>query len=101
MDPIPQPSPERIGFFTISEAQKITEGEGRIPHPDITVVPISTSADVLRYAEEVTRNVVVSDELFDRLRQKLTEEELVELAATVALANFTNRISETLRLELP
>jgi uncharacterized peroxidase-related enzyme len=57
--------------------------------------------DVLRYAEEVTRNVVVSDELFDRLRQKLTEEELVELAATVALANFTNRISETLRLELP
>jgi uncharacterized peroxidase-related enzyme len=57
--------------------------------------------DVLQYAEEVTRNVVVTDELADRLKQKLTERELVELAVVVALANFTNRISETLRLELP
>jgi uncharacterized peroxidase-related enzyme len=57
--------------------------------------------DVLRYAEEVTRNVIVSDELIDRLKQKISEQELVELAVTVALANFTNRISETLRLELP
>ncbi len=56
--------------------------------------------DVLQYAEEVTRSVVVSDELADRLKQKLTERELVELAVVVALANFTNRISETLRLEL-
>jgi uncharacterized peroxidase-related enzyme len=57
--------------------------------------------DVLQYAEEVTRNVIVTDELADRLKQKLTERELVELAVAVALANFTNRISETLRLELP
>jgi len=57
--------------------------------------------DVLQYAEEVTRNVVVSDDLVERLKQKLTEPELVELAVAVALANFTNRISETLRLELP
>ncbi len=57
--------------------------------------------DVLQYAEEATSNVIVSDELFDRLKQKLSERELVELAVTVALANFTNRISETLRLELP
>ena len=57
--------------------------------------------DVLQYAEEVTRNVIVSDDLIERLKQKLTERELVELAVTVALANFTNRISETLRLELP
>jgi uncharacterized peroxidase-related enzyme len=57
--------------------------------------------DVLGYADEVTRNVIVSDELVDRLKQKLSERELVELAVTVALANFTNRISETLRLDLP
>jgi uncharacterized peroxidase-related enzyme len=57
--------------------------------------------DVLQYAEEVTRNVAVSDDLAERLKQRLTEQELVELAVTVALANFTNRISETLRLELP
>lgn len=57
--------------------------------------------DVVRYTEEVTRNVAVSDEVIDRLRRKLSDRELVELAATVALANFTNRISGTLRLELP
>jgi uncharacterized peroxidase-related enzyme len=57
--------------------------------------------DVLRYTEEVTRNIVVSDEVIGRLKQKLSERELIELAVTVALANFTNRISETLRLELP
>jgi len=57
--------------------------------------------DVLQYAEEVTRKVIVSDDLVDRLKQRLSDRELVELAVTVALANFTNRISETLRLELP
>jgi uncharacterized peroxidase-related enzyme len=57
--------------------------------------------DVLCYTEEVTRNIVVSDEVIGRLKQKLSERELIELAVTVALANFTNRISETLRLELP
>jgi uncharacterized peroxidase-related enzyme len=57
--------------------------------------------DVLQYADEVTRNVAVSDELVERLKQNLSDRQLVELAVTVALANFTNRISETLRLELP
>jgi uncharacterized peroxidase-related enzyme len=57
--------------------------------------------DVIQYAEEVTRNVMVSDDLAERLKQELSDRQLVELAVTVALANFTNRISETLRLELP
>ncbi|MFO0892323.1 MAG: carboxymuconolactone decarboxylase family protein [Isosphaeraceae bacterium] len=57
--------------------------------------------DVLQYAEEVTRSVVVTEELMERLKRKLSDRQLVELAATVALANFTNRISETLQLELP
>jgi uncharacterized peroxidase-related enzyme len=57
--------------------------------------------DALQYADEVTRNVVVSDDVVERLKGKLSDRELVELAATVALANFTNRISETLGLELP
>lgn len=57
--------------------------------------------DVLRYAEEVTRTAKVSDELFDRLKQRLSERQLVELAMTVGLANLTNRITGTLRLELP
>jgi uncharacterized peroxidase-related enzyme len=57
--------------------------------------------DVLRYAEEVTRHINVSDALSDRLRQSLSDREFVELAMTVGIANFTNRVTETLRLELP
>jgi uncharacterized peroxidase-related enzyme len=57
--------------------------------------------DVLRYAEEVTRHVNVSDDLFARLKAKLSDRELVELAMTVGIANFTNRVTETLRFEMP
>jgi len=57
--------------------------------------------DVLLYAETVTRQVKVPDVLFERLRASLSDRELVELAMTVGIANFTNRLTETLRLELP
>src|SRR5262245_24508388 len=57
--------------------------------------------EVMRYAEEVTRHINVSDELLGRLKQKLSDRELVELAMTVGIANFTNRVTETLRMELP
>jgi AhpD family alkylhydroperoxidase len=57
--------------------------------------------DAIAYAEEVTRNVILDDDLAVRLKTKLSERDFLELAVTVALANFTNRISETLRLELP
>ena len=57
--------------------------------------------DVLRYAEEVTRHIEVSDALLERLHQKLSDREIVELAMTVGIANFTNRVTETLKLELP
>jgi uncharacterized peroxidase-related enzyme len=57
--------------------------------------------DVIRYAEEVTRHINVSDALAERLRQTLSDREFVELALTVGIANFTNRVSETLRMELP
>jgi uncharacterized peroxidase-related enzyme len=57
--------------------------------------------DVLRYAEEVTRHITVSDDLIDRLRQRLSDREIVELAMTVGIANFTNRVTQTLRMELP
>ena len=57
--------------------------------------------DVMRYAEEVTRHINPSDALLDRLRQKLSDREIVELAMTVGIANLTNRVTETLKLELP
>jgi uncharacterized peroxidase-related enzyme len=57
--------------------------------------------EVMRYAEEVTRHINVSDALFARLKKQLGDRELVELAMTVGIANFTNRVTETLRMELP
>jgi uncharacterized peroxidase-related enzyme len=60
-----------------------------------------TQREVLLFAEEVTRHINVDDALVDRIKQKLGDRELVELAMTVGIANLTNRVTETLRLELP
>jgi uncharacterized peroxidase-related enzyme len=57
--------------------------------------------DVMRYAEQVTRHINVDDVLFNRLKQSLNDRQIVELAMTVGIANFTNRVTETLRMELP
>jgi uncharacterized peroxidase-related enzyme len=57
--------------------------------------------DVMRYAQEVTRHVHVSPPLFDRLKAALSDREIVELAMAVGIANFTNRVTETLKLERP
>jgi alkylhydroperoxidase family enzyme len=55
----------------------------------------------MRYAEQVTRHINVDDALFARLKQSLNDRQIVELAMTVGIANFTNRFTQTLRLELP
>jgi uncharacterized peroxidase-related enzyme len=57
--------------------------------------------EVMRFAEEVTRHINVTDAVYNRLKQNLGDREIVELAMTVGIANFTNRVTETLRLELP
>ncbi len=57
--------------------------------------------EVMHYAEQVTRHINVDDALFGRLKKALGDRELVELAMTVGIANFTNRVTETLRMELP
>jgi uncharacterized peroxidase-related enzyme len=57
--------------------------------------------EVMRYAEQVTRHINVDDALFASLKTSLGDREIVELAMTVGIANFTNRVTETLRMELP
>jgi uncharacterized peroxidase-related enzyme len=57
--------------------------------------------DVMRYAEEVTRHINASESLLERLHAALSDREIVELAMTVGIANFTNRVTETLKMELP
>jgi hypothetical protein len=56
---------------------------------------------VLRFAEEWTRGSKASAEVVERLKKDLKPTELVVLAATVALANWTNHFNETFAIALP
>ena len=56
---------------------------------------------VLRFAEQWTRQGKADDATVSALMQKLSPNQLVVLAATIALANWTNRFSETFGVALP
>ena len=59
--------------------------------------------EVMKYAEQVTRHINVDEirTLQSQLKKTLNDRQVVELAMTVGIANFTNRVTETLRMELP
>ena len=56
---------------------------------------------VLLYAEQVTRHIHADEALIAELRKALGDRGLVELAVAVGMANLTNRVTETLGIELP
>ena len=56
---------------------------------------------VLRFAEQWTRQGRVAGDVLEQLKQSLSPAQLVTLAATVGLANWTNRFNETFGIQLP
>ena len=56
---------------------------------------------VLRFAQQWTQQGKAEPELVQRLSQDLSSSQMVILAATVGLANWTNRFNETFAIELP
>ena len=56
---------------------------------------------VLRFAEQWTRHGKAEDEVVSALSQRLSPSQLIVLAATVGLANWTNRFNETFDVQLP
>jgi len=56
---------------------------------------------VLRFAEQWTRQGKADAEVVSALSQKLSPSQLIVLAATVGLANWTNRFNETFDIQLP
>tara|TARA_A100001391_G_scaffold203841_1_gene197305 strand:+ start:1026 stop:1613 length:588 start_codon:yes stop_codon:yes gene_type:complete len=56
---------------------------------------------VLAYAEQLTTTAKVEADTVAKVKQTLSDTQLVTLAATVALANFTNRVNHGLDIELP
>lgn len=55
---------------------------------------------MLRYVEETSREKRTSDELEAGLREHFDDAERVELALIVGLWNMTNRLFNTLRVDL-
>jgi alkylhydroperoxidase family enzyme len=56
---------------------------------------------VLRFAEQWTRQGKVEAGLMQQLARSLSPAQLVTLAATVGLANWTNRFNESFDVQLP
>jgi len=56
---------------------------------------------VLRFAERLTQEADVDEETVNELKQFLSDSQLVVLAASVGLANFTNRFNHAFAIELP
>jgi alkylhydroperoxidase family enzyme len=56
---------------------------------------------VLRFAEQWTRQGKAEPTVVAALAQTLSPTQLVVLAATVAQANWTNRFNETFDIQLP
>jgi uncharacterized peroxidase-related enzyme len=56
---------------------------------------------VLSYSEQLTKNAKVDRNVIDELKIFLNEKQMVSLAGTVALANFTNRFNHGLDIQLP
>ena len=55
---------------------------------------------VLEYAEAVTRDLMVSDELFARVRQHFNDQQLVELTMVIAYWNMMSRFLIPLQVEV-
>lgn len=54
---------------------------------------------VILYADRVTRSAaVIRDAALEDLRKHFSEDQIVELTLVVAIANFTNRFNDALRI---
>jgi alkylhydroperoxidase family enzyme len=56
---------------------------------------------VIRFAEQWTRQGKAQGALVQQLSKTLSPAQLIVLAATIGLANWTNRFNETFGIELP
>lgn len=56
---------------------------------------------ILTYAEQLTKTAHVEPATATKVKEFLNDTQLVTLAATVALANFTNRVNHGLDIQLP
>ena len=71
-----------------------------MPNAADSAVFDETDRLVLHYAEVLTRENRVSDELYNQLAARFSREEVVELCFSVGLSSFVNRVHATFRTDL-
>jgi alkylhydroperoxidase family enzyme len=82
----------------VSRQSGITEAQ-IVALPDFRMSAMFSPMEkaVIEYAEEMTKTpVVVSDELFARLREHFNDHQLVELTASIAFENYRARFYHAL-----
>ena len=57
--------------------------------------------DVLRFSDQLTLQTTVDESVAARLRESLSDSQYVALAATVGVANWTNRFNHACGVKLP
>jgi len=55
---------------------------------------------VLRYTDEVSQDIRASDDTFSKIREFLTQQEIIELTVTIGYYGMVCRTLESLRIEL-
>ncbi len=85
----------------VPHAESAGVGPDKIAATREPVLPDFFSPDerlVLELTDAMTRDIVVPDALFDRLRQRFDDQGLVEVVATVAAYNMVSRLLVALRI---
>jgi AhpD family alkylhydroperoxidase len=82
-------------------ARSLGESEGRLE--ELTAWESSERFDAaersaLRLADEMTRSVMVSDNVFDDLRRHFSDQQILELTVTAAYYNMVSRILVALQI---
>jgi alkylhydroperoxidase family enzyme len=90
--------------FTAHAPFALQEGIAQTVLDDLRAGRVPAALDaadraVLSYAESMTRDVHVQDDVFAQVREHFTERDVVELTATIAAYNCVSRFLEALRVD--
>lgn len=90
-----------IGSAVGRRKNVVTDEELReIPNWEHSRILGERERTAIEYAEEMSKTPVrVSDALFERLKKHFSDEQIVELTATVAYENYRARFNHALEIE--
>lgn len=59
----------------------------------------ATERDILAYADSMTRQIQVPDEIFQAVKSRLDERQMVEITATIGAYNCVSRFLESMKID--